>query len=183
MDGRAPSILINKESGKTIHLDEESIAILNKLDRTVKLPNGEERPPINNFWKSEYDIESVPLFKEHKICQLNTSLREAVDLKYKISLLKGTQLVVEQVIILVLMVSIVMKANVFSFIYLLFVVRYIQLERKQELLVKLTKYMSIFVIVQYLFCLLNLHSYLSPIKFPDEFTDYPVPTCGKNENV
>jgi len=52
-------------------------------------------------------------------------LQEAVDRKYKISFYKGVQLALESLIVLILMVSVLSKTNIFSLIYLLFVYKFL----------------------------------------------------------
>jgi hypothetical protein len=93
------------------------------------------------------DYEEVPLYRQYKSEQLRNNIRENVDFKYKISLFKGIQLFLESCIQFLLMFSIVMKANVYSLIYLIFIFRYIRTRTRTELLVKVNAYMSLIFVV------------------------------------
>lgn len=93
------------------------------------------------------DYEDVPLYMKYKVGRLQQNIRENVDFKYKISLYKGIQLFLESAVQFLLMFSIVMKANVYSLIYLIFIFRYIRCRTRTELLVKVNTYMSIIFIV------------------------------------
>jgi hypothetical protein len=86
---------------------------LNLDDSSKELINGQK----------EYDYESVPALKKYKIEFLHNILKTAVDRKYKISFVKGMQITLEAVMLLILMVSIILKSNVFSLFYLIFVYR------------------------------------------------------------
>lgn len=101
-------------------------------------------------------------------------LRQAIDSKYKISLSKGFQLVFECLCFLVLMLSIMMKANIFSMIYLAFVFKYVLSKGKTELLVRMTIYIGICICVQYLLFFLNLTHDISPSPYPTFFHGYPM---------
>ena len=68
--------------------------------------------------------------REYKINFLKELISEAVDRKYKISFHKGMQFAFEALIVFVLMISIVLKSNILSVIYLLFVFKYIQIRQK-----------------------------------------------------
>jgi hypothetical protein len=93
------------------------------------------------------DYEDVPLYAKYKIGLLQQNIRENVDFKYKISLYKGLQLFFESAVQFLLMFSIVMKANVYSLIYLIFIFRFIKCRTRTELLVKINAYMSMIFIV------------------------------------
>ena len=54
------------------------------------------------------------------------------------------------------MISMILKANIFSIVYLLFVFRYVQCSVKIHLLVRLVMYMSVCFILQYMLYLFNL---------------------------
>ena len=120
------------------------------------------------------DYEEVPLFQQYKVEQLRRNIRENVDFKYKISLYKGIQLFLESAVQFLLMFSIVMKANVYSLIYLIFIIRYITTRTRTELLVKVNAYMSLIFVVQYVLYLINLTALTSPAPFPPGFFAYPL---------
>lgn len=120
------------------------------------------------------DYEEVPLFAKYKTEQLRQNIRENVDFKYKISLFKGIQLFLESAVQFLLMFSIVMKANVYSLIYLIFIFRYIRIRTRTELLVKVNAYMSLIFVVQYILYLINLTALTSPAPFPPGFFAYPL---------
>jgi len=70
-------------------------------------------------------------------------LAEAIDRKYKISFYKGVQFAFESVILLVLMISVALKSNIFSLIYMLFIVKYLMCRAKAELLVRLVQMIAV----------------------------------------
>lgn len=126
-----------------------------------------ERALFKSDLKSfKIDFECVPVLKKHKIKQLELILKEAIDQKYKISFLKGMQLVYENLILFVLIISVVLKANIFSLVYLLFILKFLMSRGKTHLLVKMVTYMSICFVLQYSLFLFNLTSAISPAPFP-----------------
>ena len=96
-----------------------------------------------------------------------------MDRKYGISFLKGMQIFFECLMILLLMVSLIMKANLFSLVYLIFIFRFAFTSSKTQLLVRLNTYMSVSLLLQYLLYTLNLNSNTSPAPFPPGFEGYP----------
>ena len=62
-------------------------------------------------------------------------LKEAVDFKYKVSFYKGVQFVFETLILLILMVSLILKSNFISIIYLLFIIKYLVSRSKTRLII------------------------------------------------
>ena len=61
IDGRAPEILVDEYRGTKMSLDARTINILDefdKHDRTLFAAEG------------NYDLEDIPIFKQHKIVQL-----------------------------------------------------------------------------------------------------------------
>ena len=100
-------------------------------------------------------------------------LKQAIDTKYKISLSKGMQMVFESICLLVLMISITLKANIFSIVYLTFIFKYVFSKGKTELLVRMATYISICLSLQYLLFMLNLTTATSPAPFPAQFAGYP----------
>jgi len=115
----------------------------------------------------------VPLYQKFKCEQLRQNIRENVDFKYKISLYKGIQLFLESCVQFLLMFSIVTKANVWSLIYLIFIIRYIRIRTRTELLIKVNAYMSAIFVFQYIAYLINLTALTSPAPFPPGFFAYP----------
>lgn len=100
-------------------------------------------------------------------------LEEAVNRKYKISFFKGMQLFIENAVLFVLMLSVILKSNLFALIYLLFIIKYLRSPAKQNLLVKLTIYLAFCLTAQYLLFLLNLTAEISPAPFPQHLSGYP----------
>jgi len=80
------------------------------------------------------------------------------------------------------MVSIVLKANIFSIIYLIFVLRYLTSGAKTHLLVRMTMYVAICFACQYILFMLNLTAQTSPAPFPAQLTGYPAHK-GAPENL
>jgi hypothetical protein len=79
----------------------------------------------------------------------------------------------ETIILLILMVSIVLKANIFSVIYLIFILRYVTSRAKTHLLVRMAMYVSVCLACQYFLFMLNLTAQTSPAPFPAQFAGYP----------
>jgi type III secretory pathway lipoprotein EscJ len=96
-----------------------------------------------------YDYESIKVTREHKVEQLKKIIKDAVDFKYRISLGKGMRMVQEVFIMVGIMIALIAKANVFSLIYLTFVIRYMY-NPKTDILFKISIYMSFFLAVQYI---------------------------------
>ena len=88
-------------------------------------------------------MESVPVLKNYKLKQLENILVQNVNRKYKISFFKGCMFAIEGFILLLLMISVVLKANVFSIIYMFFIVKYLLGRAKAELLVRLNLMISV----------------------------------------
>jgi hypothetical protein len=72
------------------------------------------------------------------------------------------------------MISIIMKANIFSIIYISFIFKYILSKGKCEILVRMTTYISICLSAQYLLYMLNLTHNTNPSPYPVQFTGYPM---------
>jgi hypothetical protein len=117
LNGRAPDL----------HIDEETKKILDKIDK-AKL--GGNCKNDGKCAACGYDLESIPLLKDYKLRRMHAYLKESVDRKYKISFFKGAQMAYESVILLVLMISVIMKANIFSIIYLLFIFKFLMSRAK-----------------------------------------------------
>ena len=130
-----------------------------------------------------YELESFPILRDYKIKFLRDLLSEAVDRKYKISFHKGMQFAFEALIVFVLMVSIVLKSNILSIIYLLFVFKYIQCRSKVQLLVHLAATISITFVAQYLLLVINLTHHVSPSPYPFQFSSYPLSEEGGKLNI
>jgi hypothetical protein len=62
----------------------------------------------------------------------------------------------EQVILMMMSISVVLKANVFSLIYTTFIVKFIFSKNKPKLLPRINNYMSICFATQYILYILNL---------------------------
>ena len=76
------------------------------------------------------------------------------------------QLFNEAFIILLLMVSIIIKANLISFIFLIFIFKFSLSRSKTDLIVRANTYTSILFIATYIVYLVNLTTQTSPQKFP-----------------
>lgn len=105
---------------------------------------------------NDVDYETVPVLKQHKINALLEILKEAVDRKYKISWYKGMQLFMESMIIFLLTISLVAKANIWSVVYLLFIFRFSCTRNKTNLMVRQCSYLCISLFLQYLLFFLNM---------------------------
>lgn len=77
------------------------------------------------------------------------------------------KMVLESLILLILMTSVVLKANIFSIIYMLPIFRYVCSYLKIKLLVRVVQYMALLFIVQYVIYWINLTAQTSPTPFPE----------------
>lgn len=150
LDGRAPDLKLTED-------DETQL---------------QQREASGDYYKDDVDNE-VAVLKEYEIQVKEAIIKRAIERKYKISFAKGWQLAFENLVLLVLMVSVVMKANIFSLIYLLFIVRYLTSKSKTDLLVHAVALISLCFVSQYLLYLLNLTYTISPAPFPRQFANYP----------
>ena len=119
--------------------------------------------------EEHYDYEEIEILKKHKIKSLHTILENAINTKYKISFFKGLQIFVENLTMLILMISITLKSNQFSLIYLAFIYKYIFVVNKTSMLVRMTAYISACLTFQYMLFVLNLTPEISPQQYPRQF--------------
>jgi hypothetical protein len=105
-------------------------------------------------------------------------------MKYKISFSKGMMFLMEGIVMITLMISIALKSNVFSLVYLFFVLKYPFCEVKHKLFVRLCFYISISLCLQYALYWLNLTEYtsLESYRFPEQFKGFPFVQMEKNKN-
>jgi len=108
------------------------------------------------------DYESVPILREFKIEALRQILKEGVDRKYKISYYKGCQLFLEAVIIFLWILSLIMKSNIWSLVYLLMVFKYSCTRNKTNLMVRMCSYLSVSLSIQYAIFMFNMTAQSSP---------------------
>ena len=141
---------------KTLMIDEDTSKQLNELFKQKK------EKTIKEDDDKYIDYESIPILKKYKINCLESILKDQINRKYKISFYKGIQMVLETMVLFVLMLSICMKANIFSIVYLIFIIRYITSKAKTQLLVHIVVYITICFLMQYFLFLLNLTSEISP---------------------
>jgi hypothetical protein len=113
-----------------------------------------------------YDYESVPILRDYKVKELALQIKEAIDRKYKISFHRGVQIAFESFIILILMISVVLKSNVLSLIYMLFIFRFLTSSKNSVLFVHLSVCISITFVLQYFLLVVNLIDRISPVKYP-----------------
>ena len=74
---------------------------------------------------------------------LETIIKDGINRKYKISFAKGMQMLEECLVLFVMMVSVILKANIFSLLYLSLIYKYICSKNKQDMLGRMVIYMSI----------------------------------------
>ena len=115
---------------------------------------------------NKIDDESVPILRDHKIKFYENELKQNIDRKYKISFYKGVQFFNEALCLLILMISVVLKSNIFSLVYLIFIYKFLISQSKASLLVRMVVYISITLIIQYLLYVLNLTAHNSPAPYP-----------------
>ena len=126
--------------------------------------------PMKDF---EYDYESYPILRNHKINLVEMMLKSFIDRKYKISFMKGMMLLMEQSVLLITVITMIIKANMYSFIYFIFVIKYFKSQSKVFLLVRMNYYIALIFIIQYATFLFNLTSGTSPQPFPKLLDNYP----------
>jgi hypothetical protein len=136
LDGRCPDL----------KLDSTTKAMLVRYDKACY---GDDYYGINKgkglkaegmtIIEAGFDYEAHSALKDHKIKLLKSTLEQAIERKYRISFAKGVQLVYEQLILLMCMMSMLLKANIFSIIYLLFVIRYLKTDNKIQILCRLVR--------------------------------------------
>jgi hypothetical protein len=157
LEGRCPDLHMSNESKRLLEIMEK-----------------QREDPMQLSSVNYVDYESVPVLKKHKIEMLYKILEDSVERKYKISFSKGMQLVVENLCLFLLMVSVVLKANIFALIYLIFIYKYLMSTGKQTLLVRMATYISLSLFIQYMMFLLNITHEIAPIPFPKGLKDYPM---------
>ena len=152
---------------------------------TQKLEQIEKERERERENKPVPEYEEIEVLKNHKISMLEQILKQAVETKYKISFVKGSILVFKCLIFFFLLVSIAIKANIFSILYLLFAIMFMMLSKYQtRVLVFITPYICLCLSIQYLMFMLNLTQATSPQLFPDQFKNYPfgkMQNYGKNQ--
>ena len=79
----------------------------------------------------------------------------------------------EALLLLILMLSIVLKSNVLSLIYLIFVIKFLTSSKKTSILVHLVVFISITLVAQYSLLVLNLTDRISPVPVPSQLHKYP----------
>lgn len=122
--------------------------------------------PFNHKFNLKFDYESVPVLRTHKIESLRQILKEGVDRKYIISWYKGLQLWFETVIVFLLMISLMMKANMWSLIYMIFIFKFSLSRNKTNIMIRISLYLSVSLFVQYALYLLNMTANSSLTAFP-----------------
>ena len=129
------------------------------------------------------DEETIPILRDHKIKFYENELRLNVNRKYKISFYKGVQFVNEALCLLVMMISVVLKSNIFSLIYLIFIYKFVVSDSKASLLVRMTVYISVTLLIQYMLFILNLTAHNSPAPFPEQFEGYPINSSPEDLSI
>ena len=127
-DEKMLSHLTNKLKNK---VDKQRKDILeNEIEEWIKERKTQTNQSIKSFLEIGIDEESYPVIRKYKISQLEDILREGMNRKYLISFKKGMSMVLESVILTILMSSVLLKANVFSLFYLIFLFYYIFSDEK-----------------------------------------------------
>jgi len=75
-------------------IDSTTRAMLEDFDKACDDAKKEGKS-LHSMEAAGYDYESFPVLRDHKISLLELMLKQAVDRKYKISFLKGMQIVFE----------------------------------------------------------------------------------------
>lgn len=77
----------------------------------------------------------------------------------------------EQLILMMLSISLVLKANIFSLIYLVFIVKFVYSQNKPKLLPRINNCMALCLSIQYILYVSNLTSQTSAVSFPTILKD------------
>lgn len=115
--------------------------------------------PMHDY---SHDYETYPILKNHKIHMIELMLKAFIERKYKISFMKGMMMLMEQLILFITLITMILKANMYSLIYFIFIIKYFYCESKVFLLVRMNYYIAVIFMLQYLCFLLNLTSATSP---------------------
>jgi hypothetical protein len=65
-----------------------------------------------------------------------------------------------------MMISVVLKSNIFSLVYLIFIYKFLISQSRASLLVRMVIYISITLILQYVLFMINLNAHISPAPYP-----------------
>jgi hypothetical protein len=146
LDGRAEELKI----------DSQTSGLLDKWDKYCYDVNYPKRKhvTIQEFVKEHinidptiHDYEEYDVLKDHKIKLLQSQIEEAISRKYRISFARGVRIFYEQCILFLLMMAMLLKSNVYSIIYLLYVIKYMLTETKLFLLIRLVRTISLIMIL------------------------------------
>jgi len=90
-------------------------------------------------------------------------------------------MVAENFIMMLMMISLVLKCNLFSLAYLLLVLRYSSVDSKTDYLIRMIYYLAICLLTNYFLILLNLNPKISPRPFPSPFKEFPADWIGDDD--
>lgn len=124
--------------------------------------------------KDIMDYEEYDVLRHHKIKLLQGQIEEAISRKYRISFARGIRIFYEQCILFLLMMAMLLKSNVYSIVYLVYVIKYMLTDTKVRLLTRLVRTVCLVMMLQYSLFLTNMVAHLSPIAMPEQFSNYPV---------
>ena len=114
--GRCPDLNIDHNTKTALDMIQ--------LENEQRVKNDKPKLSISDF-----DIEtSEPPLKvliKQKIDVLGKVIKDNVNRKYKISFFKGLALAIEALILFILMITSLIKANVISIVLLLFIIKYL----------------------------------------------------------
>jgi hypothetical protein len=79
----------------------------------------------------------------------------------------------ESLMLLLILVSTLLKANAFSFLFMIFILKAAISRNKTQVLMRANLFISFFLMFQYLLFLSNLTASTSPAPFPKGFFAYP----------
>lgn len=121
-----------------------------------------------------YDYESIKVTRHNEVDSIEKIIKDAVNFKYRVSLAKGMRLAIESMIMAFIMFALIYKANVFSLIYLAFILRYLLTSTNQtDVLIKISSYVSVMFCLQYVLIVMNLNEFTAPQEFPVGLKNYP----------
>jgi hypothetical protein len=104
--------------------------------------------------------------------ELKEELKKWLKKKYKIKVLNGVKILLEDFILLMLLISCVYRDNIFSLVFLIAIVFYMS-RRKVKTMVKIAFIIGGVMVITYALALSNLHTNNNPMPFPYPFEGYP----------
>ena len=138
------------------------------MNKEISISIGEAKKEcdmIENLYKDETD--------ERRREKLRESLTLALKRKYFYGFRGSMKIILEQISLLLLLLSCSVKSNVISILYLGLLLYFLLIKNKTKGMLVMSYTFGTMIILQYLLVLTNLTSENSPDEFPVMFSPYP----------